>query len=331
MYTNPKYSDPKLSVIIPIYKVEKFLNRCVDSVINQSYNNLEIILVDDGSPDNCPQICDDYAKRDKRIRILHKLNGGLSDARNAGIDLATGDYIVFVDSDDYVDEKMFEKLMNAITETNADIGICNFEYVDEQGNSIPELNNYYPVKSRTYTAHEVFFDCMAELRYCDWVVAWNKIYKKEIFDNLRYPLHMFNEDEYVANELYMNDYKIVGVSDIMYYYVQRSGSIMNTASKIKLADGGDALLERSDRWSTYNTHNSYTMLCYAMDRISYLYEDKDRIASFHERYRNYKKKIRCVERKLWGKKLNKSQRLKILGTYISPYWFWKIYSKDKVN
>ena len=103
-------NEPLISVIIPVYKVEKYLNKCVDSVLNQTYKNLEIILVDDGSPDKCPEICDEYAKKDDRIKIIHKQNGGLSDARNVGIEKSTGEYITFIDSDDYVDSNYIEQL-----------------------------------------------------------------------------------------------------------------------------------------------------------------------------------------------------------------------------
>ncbi len=117
----------KISVIVPIYKVEEYLHRCIDSIINQTYTNLEIILVDDGSPDNCPMICDEYAKKDSRIRVIHKKNGGLSDARNAGLEIATGEYIGFVDSDDWIHKDMYHILYKNIIEKDADIAECSIK------------------------------------------------------------------------------------------------------------------------------------------------------------------------------------------------------------
>ena len=115
---------PLISVIVPIYNVEKYLDRCVDSIINQTYKNLEIILVDDGSPDNCPQMCDDYAKKDSRIKVVHKENGGLSDARNVGMEVATGEYVSFIDSDDYISLDFYETLLETIVDNDSDIVEC---------------------------------------------------------------------------------------------------------------------------------------------------------------------------------------------------------------
>ena len=114
-----------VSVIVPIYKVEKYLNKCVDSIINQSYKNLEIILVDDGSPDKCGEICDKYAEKDSRVKVIHKENGGLSDARNAGIDIAKGDYLLFVDSDDWITSNICEVLIKNANDNLSDIIACN--------------------------------------------------------------------------------------------------------------------------------------------------------------------------------------------------------------
>ena len=123
----------KISVVVPIYKVESYLKECMDSILAQSYKNLEIIFVDDGSPDNCPQLCDQYAAYDNRVKVIHKVNGGLSDARNAGIGCATGDYITFVDSDDFIKKNMIEYLFNKLHEYDADIAFCQRVNVDESG------------------------------------------------------------------------------------------------------------------------------------------------------------------------------------------------------
>ena len=124
---------PKVSIVVPIYNVEKYLEQCIDSIINQTLKEIEIILVDDGSPDNCPQICDDYVKKDSRIKVVHKTNGGLSSARNAGIEIATGDYIGFVDSDDYIELDMYEKMYNIAIENNVDFVMSDYYSVSNEG------------------------------------------------------------------------------------------------------------------------------------------------------------------------------------------------------
>ena len=161
-----------ISIIIPVYKVEKYLEKCIESVLKQTYTNLQIILVDDGSPDNCGKICDEYAKKDSRIEVIHKINGGLSDARNVGINRANGRYIGFVDSDDYIKEDMYEKLINLIKEYNADVSICNLydvfdgkEYVRNKDNGIHEY-------SRIDILKEILLDKNIQS------YAWNKLYKK---------------------------------------------------------------------------------------------------------------------------------------------------------
>ena len=127
-----EYLD-EISVIIPIYNVEKYLEKCIDSVLAQTYRNIEIILVDDGSTDKCADICDSYLKKDSRVKVIHKVNGGLSSARNAGLDIAEGDFISFVDSDDFIEKEMLEKLYEALMEADADMAVCNFRWIDTNG------------------------------------------------------------------------------------------------------------------------------------------------------------------------------------------------------
>lgn len=177
-------SQELISVIIPIYNVEKYLKKCIDSIINQTYKNLEIILVDDGSPDNCGKICDEYAKKDQRIRVIHKKNGGLSDARNAGIDIAKGKYIAFVDSDDYVEKEYIEIMYKELKKNNVKIVQCginkisdNEEIIDNYGYLKDELINSQRIMEEKYTKYPI-----------SNVVAWNKLYDIDLFKNIRYPV-----------------------------------------------------------------------------------------------------------------------------------------------
>ena len=137
-------SCPLISVIVPVYKVEKYLDRCINSIVNQTYRNLEIILVDDGSPDNCPAMCDEWAQKDPRIRVIHNPHKGLGSARNTGIDAARGSLIGFVDSDDYVYPNMYQRLYELMTENDADLSVCEYTRVDEEGRKISDNSNKLP-------------------------------------------------------------------------------------------------------------------------------------------------------------------------------------------
>lgn len=236
--------DEKISVIVPIYKVEQYLNRCVDSIINQTYTNLEIILVDDGSPDNCPKICDEYIKKDNRIKVIHKKNGGLSDARNAGLKVATGYYISFIDSDDWIDLNMYKNLINLLVEYNADIVECEVKYAYDDDIYIE--NNYNNIKCLDkISAHKALIK--NEIRQ----TVWNKIYKAQIVKNVEFEKGKYNEDEFWTYKIIDLSKKIVKTSEIYYYYFQRPGSIMNSKYSIKNLDGLEAKYRRLNFLSKY--------------------------------------------------------------------------------
>lgn len=232
-----------VSIIIPIYKVEKYICKCIESVINQTYKNLEIILVDDGSPDNCPLICDEYAKKDGRIVVKHKKNGGLSDARNTGLDIANGEYLFFLDSDDYIAEDAIEKLYRILTETNSDLAICNYEYVSESG--ILDILIDSPIKNEVMD-RDLLFTKLTEQRNWFYVVAWNKLYKKSLFNNLRFPVGQVNEDEFIVHKVFLKCKQGVSITDKLYFYLKREGSITTSAKSIKRLDVVKALADRCD-------------------------------------------------------------------------------------
>ena len=175
-------SCPLISVIVPVYKVENYLDQCVSSIVNQTYRNLEIILVDDGSPDNCPAMCDEWAQRDSRVRVIHKANGGPDTARNAGLDAAKGEYIGTIDSDDFIDPDMYEKLYILLTENDADISMCDFVQVDENGQSLD--NQEEPMKDELIS-REQMLQKFSQLRI-HYYYTWNKLYKAEIFRDIRF-------------------------------------------------------------------------------------------------------------------------------------------------
>lgn len=224
-----------VSVIVPIYNVENYLCNCIDSILRQTYFRLEIILIDDGSPDNCGLICDDYAKKDERIKVVHKENGGLSDARNVGIRIATGEYITCIDSDDYISNDFVEYLINIMNESDADISICGFLKTikmneNEQGNSCT-IKVYKPE------------DALEAMLYAqDFTTsAWGKLYKRELFDDVEYPVGKYSEDMFTTYKLINKSKKIICSDRICYYYLHRTGSILNSTYSPRHLDVLEAL------------------------------------------------------------------------------------------
>lgn len=223
--------NPLISVIVPVYNVEKYLARCVDSIVNQTYKNLEIIFVDDGSTDLCPQMCDDYAEKDSRIKVVHKKNGGLSDARNAGMAVATGEYISFIDSDDYVSDDFFECLLDVMNKENSDIAECSVVKLYED-NRFDEFSDDLSVK--TYDTHDAMSALIAENPFYQHV--WNKLYKTELVKDIPYAVGKLNEDEFWTYQVFGRANKVARLNKTMYYYFQRSSSFMGVGYNIRRLD-----------------------------------------------------------------------------------------------
>ena len=232
------FTQHKISVIVPVYNVEKYLPQCIESIINQTYKNLEIILIDDGSTDSSGRICDEYAEKDDRIIVIHKENGGLSDARNTGLRKATGDFIGFVDSDDWLDVNMYEVLLETILKNNCDIISCGYcvEYKNKSYKVCLEnqvINNkdiikkYYAEKNVPYA-------------------PWMRLYKKYIWKDLEFPKGKIYEDVFVILDSFLKADTIVSISDCLYHYRQRKSSIMCRAfdkSQLDLIEGHKKNLE----------------------------------------------------------------------------------------
>lgn len=255
---------PLVSIIVPVYKVEKYLKKCVESILAQTYKNFELILVDDGSPDCCPAICDSYAEKDDRVTVIHKKNGGLSDARNVGIAIAKGDFICFIDSDDYVSENFLQLLLMMILKVDADMAICNYLAVDENGNSIEESNAHLPIKDECITPQEFIQEYCGKYGWY-YVIACNKIYKRELFENVKYPVGKQHEDAFVIHHLVNECNKIACVKMPLYFYVQRKGSIMSQIS-VRNMDLGEALIDQY----RFAKENGNTLLRkYAARRLSF--------------------------------------------------------------
>lgn len=226
-----------VSIIVPIFKVEKYLKRCIDSILNQTYRNIEIILIDDGSPDNCGKIADEYALKDKRIKVIHQKNMGLSEARNRGIEISKGEYIGFVDSDDYIEPTMFQDLYNAIIDNDADISICNF-YVISNKRKVAK-NNF---KRRNFNKIEALKGVLLDKDIQSY--AWNKLYKRELFENIKYPIGKKYEDIGTTFYLFEKSNKIAYIEKPEYNYLNREDSIVFNYNEQTIMDYTDIIIER---------------------------------------------------------------------------------------
>ena len=235
-----------ISIIVPIYKVEVYLDKCVRSIAAQTYENLEIILVDDGSPDNCPAMCDAWAEKDRRVRVIHKENGGLSDARNAGLAIATGEYISFIDSDDYIAPEFIAQLLAALQRTGADIAECATAYVDETG-CILQHRNTTPVSE---------MDKMEALRRLVledgiYQTVWNKLYRRHVAMSVLFAVGKYNEDEFWTYQVIDRIEKLAVVQEPLYNYLQRSSSIIGVGYNIRRLDGLEARFQRMEYLQKY--------------------------------------------------------------------------------
>lgn len=228
------YEKPLLSIIVPVYDVERYLPKCLDSILAQTFTDFELILVDDGSPDNCPALCDAAAAKDARIRVIHQKNGGLSAARNAGLDAARGGWIGFVDSDDYIAPEMYEAMYHAVQSTGADLALCDYAEVDEAG--APCQSMHIRLEKKDFTGR----DLLKNATDSTIQPAWNKLYRRDVFAQLRYPEGKLNEDLFLIPEICLNTQKAVVVPKALYYYVQRGGSIMNGNKTLRHFDAAEA-------------------------------------------------------------------------------------------
>ncbi len=275
----PQSVNHLVSIIVPVYNVEKYLHRCVDSILSQDYVHLEVILVNDGSTDNSPMICDAYAQSDGRIKVIHKPNGGLSDARNTGIDHATGEYIAFVDSDDYVDRTYINTMLLAALENEADLVMCNFECVSDNGDSIAwQPGRSFPAfygKVASNSAMIAFSDPVGGV----YVVSWNKLYKNSLFNNVRFPVGKIHEDQFVIHHLVDQCDFIFCVPDRLYYYVQRENSIMAGGYSRKHLDAMGAFYDRAHFYKNKREYRlmslSYKQYCNELAKSYYLMDMSD--------------------------------------------------------
>lgn len=277
-----------ISVIVPIYGVEKYLNQCVESLVRQTYQNLEIILVDDGSPDNCGNICDEWAKKDTRIKVVHKENGGLSDARNAGFAVATGEYLSFIDSDDYVEPTFIEKLYTALIEHDADIAECGTRYVSETGEELKvresQDRQFIPLNALEMLIKQKGL----------YQTVWNKLYTRDVVGDVLFAKGKYNEDEFWTYKIFDRAKKIVSISDVLYNYLQRGSSIIGVGYNIRRLDGLDALFERMQYLSKYEELKNLLCQSFPLESLWHL-QSVMRALKGEERKQTVKKIVSMIK------------------------------------
>lgn len=279
-----------ISVIVPVYNIENYVDRCVESIVKQTYKNLEIILVDDGSSDRSACICDQWKERDTRIKVIHKRNGGLSDARNTGIKSATGNYYSFVDGDDMLDSQMIEKLYNALISANADVSMCRMEKIEQ-------FKRYATREFLDNNISKIELDGVGAIRLllrekidCS---ACLKLYKKEMFSNLEFPYGKTNEDFVLMYKLFYKTQKIIYISDILYYYYFRENSITSSSFSEKQFDKIDNCIEMLE-YIKFNLPEIKNEAYYYLQKQSLYLLKTLCITGLEKQYRNRYKQIRRI-------------------------------------
>lgn len=236
-----KNDSPIISIIVPVYKVEQYLPACIDSILAQTFRDFELILVDDGSPDGCPALCDAAAGKDDRIRVLHQKNGGLSAARNAGLDIARGQWIGFVDSDDTIAPEMYEQMLHRVKTDAAQLAVCSYRFVREDGTFLPDRS--------TITRNEVLTreQALERIDRGYFTTVWNRLYHRSLFETVRFPVGKLHEDEYIAHRIYWQCQRIAVVAQPLYFYLLRTGGISKQKHSFRQdMDKAEGVLSRAE-------------------------------------------------------------------------------------
>ena len=308
---NPILDNALISIIVPVYNVEQYIPKCLDGILSQTYKSLEIILVDDGSTDSSGRICDEYAKKDKRIVVIHKENAGLSSARNAALDIATGKYIGFVDSDDWIDHNMYEILIKVAIKNNADIVNCGVirEYDDGKQKIVKS-------PAEIMRSETALIKLIENEELYDFVV--NKLYKSNLWNNIRFPVGQYYEDIYTTYRTFLNANKIVCIKNNLYHYLQRTGSIVRSEFSEKQFHMLDAINEIK---KSLRNNSKYSQAIKKRElKISYLILISALLDLSNEKLNKYKKRLNALSKILYKEKnyINKdsyfSKPMKVLSS-----------------
>ena len=312
---------PKISIIVPVYKVEPYIHKCVDSILNQTFKDFELILVDDGSPDNCGKICDEYGQKDNRVIVIHKANEGISSARNAGLDIARGEYIGFVDSDDYIEKDMYEILYNICEDNKCDIASCS-SIIYFQEKTVINGGHRLIIHNK-----EEAMRVMLEGELYDEVV-WVKLFKKSVIEDIRFPVGKIYEDTAFTYKVINNSKRVATIGEPKYNYIKHENSIMSNAIQdIKI----DAVIAYKDMYKFME--KKYPGLC---DLVALKLANSSMIVmnlmAKKENFRDYKDNYYKVS-KILNSKFNKTIKLKeypmnvkilLIANKISPILYKQI-------
>lgn len=277
-----------VSMIIPVYGVEAYLGECLETVLNQTYTNLEIILIDDESPDHSPEICDQYAKKDERIKVIHQKNGGAANARNHGLDVATGEYICFIDSDDKIENNYLEELLGKIKETHADVAVCSFKqwYKDRTQNNTDFENKEY--SSKDYIRKFL----------SDWTcgLIWNKMFHKKTLEGIRFEEGHKIDDEFFTYQTILKAKKVITFNESLYWYRMRKSGVMLSGTQYQAQMLKDRLEYMTKRYEM--VVEKYPDL-----KAEYLYNLADNLISYTRQAQGIKKlekDVRVIKKQYWN-------------------------------
>ena len=322
-----------ISIIVPIYGAEPYLRRCIDSILGQTYSNLEVILVDDESPDQSGKICDEYKFKDDRVKVIHQKNAGAAGARNSGIEVAKGRYIAFADPDDFISENMLEYLYKAINENDADISVCNFRKFPEDSKIVEENFLYDSLEKNMIISEDDRIKYMFLEKYVDSIIFWNKLYKKELWEKEKIPLIRAYEDEAVLYKILDNADRIVYLDGELYYYmIRKSGSITTQDFSEKRLLRLEVLKNRMDYYLRNKKWNYFIemLFVYKTDllKVMELIEDSGKfsisiISKYQKIYRKYCLKYLLIH----------SKNLKNTITHLWFAWMPQLYYRryrDKI-
>lgn len=311
-------NPPLISVIIPVYNIENYVEKCILSVLAQTYENIEIIIVNDGSTDSSPVICQKYADSDSRIVLINKENGGLSDARNKGLEVAKGEYLTFIDGDDFVSKDFINTLYRELVDNDADISMTNYLKVYSNNQAMLGNSLWNDEKLIIFTGLDGINYLLEYKAYVNLIVSWNKLYKRELFDGIWFPYGKINEDSFVIYKLFYRTQKIAYVNEPLYYYVRREGSIIHSAFSNRRYNMVEANKEMFDLCIEHNI-----FLPKAAKRYFFTYWD------FIEKYKKYELREPELEQKYKDdfftnykekkKLLNKADRIKLLIKIYTPF------------
>ena len=296
------YEEKLVSVIVPIYNVEEYLERCIESILRQSYNNLEIILVDDGSTDRSGEICDAFAQKDNRVKVIHQVNGGVATARNTGLDNSKGDYICFIDSDDYVHPDFIKYLYIKLMENGCDISMCRYAVTDK-GDYHKALDWNSPV---TVYDRNLLFERFYSDIHCHIIMLWNKLIKRECIGDIRFDDGYINEDEGTTFRFLYNAGKIVFCEEMPYYYFSRNESITGVPYSKKRLDILRAYENRLEFYLKQGEDRYYNRECmfYLSEILTNYYKvfkylDRDKLI-LRELKNKYDKAYTAADKSGWG-------------------------------